>query len=303
MRMTLEELIALLPVPRPWSEGDNIPWNEPAFSARMLREHLSQNHDAASRRSETIDRHVSWIHQTVLSGRPTRLLDLGCGPGLYLSRMAGLSHECVGVDFAPAAIEYARHEAAVEKLPCEYIYGDLRITDFGYGFGLVMQIFGEINVFHPEQAHAILVRARQALLPSGILLLEAHTFDAIKRRGADTPFWESQPCGLFSDRPHLYLEKSYWHEENKASTTRYIAIDAATASVELWASSLQAYTEADYSALLSECGFTDIQFAPSLTGEPIGDSDFVVVMARKPFGRDNNVAHTDMAKKASGFVS
>lgn len=60
-----------------------IPWNDPAFSARMLAEHLSQAHELASRRTETIARQVAWIHDALLGGRPSRVLDLGCGPGLY----------------------------------------------------------------------------------------------------------------------------------------------------------------------------------------------------------------------------
>ena len=50
----------------PWAEGDNIPWSEPSFSERMLREHLSQDHDLASRRIENVNRHVAWIHDAVL---------------------------------------------------------------------------------------------------------------------------------------------------------------------------------------------------------------------------------------------
>ena len=80
--MNLPDLVRRTTVPVPWDEGDNIPWHDPDFSRRMLREHLSQAHDAASRRTETIDQHVAWIHQTLLRDRPTRILDLGCGPGL-----------------------------------------------------------------------------------------------------------------------------------------------------------------------------------------------------------------------------
>ncbi|MCP4589836.1 MAG: hypothetical protein GY842_03755 [bacterium] len=29
--------------PAPWSEGDNITWNDPEFSERMLIEHLTQD--------------------------------------------------------------------------------------------------------------------------------------------------------------------------------------------------------------------------------------------------------------------
>ena len=52
--------------PKPWSEGDNIPWSDPAFSERMLKEHLSQEHDLASRTSDKIERHARWIFALTL---------------------------------------------------------------------------------------------------------------------------------------------------------------------------------------------------------------------------------------------
>ena len=97
--MSLLEVAGRQPVGEPWVEGEKIPWHDPDFSERMLAEHLSQSHDAASRRFDRIDRHVAWIHRELLEGVPTRVLDLGCGPGLYTSRLARLEHECVGIDF------------------------------------------------------------------------------------------------------------------------------------------------------------------------------------------------------------
>ena len=102
--MKLMDIVRRQRVPKPWSEGEKIPWNDPEFSRRMLDEHLSQAHDAASRRFEIIDKHVDWIHTHVLKGNPTRILDLGCGPGLYTNRLARLGHHCVGIDFSPASI-------------------------------------------------------------------------------------------------------------------------------------------------------------------------------------------------------
>jgi len=73
--------------PEPWEEGEKIPWNDPGFSARMLQEHLSQDHDAASRRSQVIERHVAWIHdRLVYSPGPYP------GPGLR----AGAVHQPAG---------------------------------------------------------------------------------------------------------------------------------------------------------------------------------------------------------------
>ena len=53
--MELSKIIARTIPPKPWIEGEKIPWNDPEFSKRMLKEHLSQNHDAASRRFEIIE--------------------------------------------------------------------------------------------------------------------------------------------------------------------------------------------------------------------------------------------------------
>jgi hypothetical protein len=35
--------------PVPWRDGANLPWDDPAFSERMLAQHLDPSHGAASR--------------------------------------------------------------------------------------------------------------------------------------------------------------------------------------------------------------------------------------------------------------
>ena len=156
--MKLIDVVRRQAIPEPWAEGEKIPWNDPDFSRRMLQEHLSQDHDHASRRFAIIDKHVGWIHSLLL-GRPARILDLGCGPGLYASRLARLGHECVGIDFSPASIAYAREQAQAENLRCTYLQQDIRVADYGAGYGLVLLIFGEFNVFSPIDARAILRKA------------------------------------------------------------------------------------------------------------------------------------------------
>ena len=266
--MNLIDIIHRPANPVPYSEGEKIPWNDPVFSARMLREHLSQAHDAASRRFETIDRHVAWIHQAILGGRTAKILDLGCGPGLYASRLARLGHTCVGIDFSPASIAYAREQARAEELPITYLERDLRRAAFGQGYDLVMLIYGEINPFRRTEAAAILSKARQALIPGGRLLLEAHTDTAIVEMGAREPSWFSAEAGLFSDRPYLCLTDHAWDARERVATNRYFVIDGATGAVTRHAESLQAYTDDAYRSLLAGCGFGEVVFHPSLTGEP-----------------------------------
>ncbi len=270
------------PTPTPWAEGDKIPWDDPDFSTRMLREHLSQEHDGASRRFEIVDQHVGWIHESVLDARRTRILDLACGPGLYAQRLARLGHTCTGIDFAPASIAYARQQAEAEGLAIAYHQADIRAAEYGSDYGLVMCIYGEFNVFRPADAEAILQKAHAALAPGGWLLLEPHTFAAVKLLGEGVPIWETYESGLFGDRPHLLLSERTWDAASAVAITRYYVVDAATGAVTLHASSTQAYTDEEYHALLRRCGFTDISFSPSLRGDVDASQPFLcAIVARK----------------------
>ena len=280
--MKLLDIVRRQCVPRPWAEGEKIPWNDPDFSRRMLNEHLSQDHDAASRRFEIIDNHVKWIHDQILEGNPTRVLDLGCGPGLYTNRLARLGHRCVGIDFSPASIAYAREEAEEAGLECTYIQRDIRTADYGGEYGLVMLIFGELNVFRPEEARGILEKAHRALVPGGFLLLEPHTFEAVLKIGEQPSSWYATEKGLFSDEPHLCLQENFWDTKDNVAIQRYYIIDAVTGEVARHSASTQAYTDEEYRSLLAECGFGKMAFYSSLDGSPCSSGgELVGVLSQK----------------------
>lgn len=281
IKLTLADVIGRSPTPHPWKEGEKIPWDDRDFSQRMLREHLSQAHDAASRRSEIIDRQIDWIHSQVMASKPGRILDLGCGPGLYTSRLAQRGHQCVGIDFSPASVAYARAAAQAEGLACTYLHEDIRRAGYGDGYHLVMFIYGEFNVFQPSEAQLILKKGFGALEQGGYLLLEVSTFDAVRRLGQRSPDWYASRGGLFSQQPHLCLQERSWDAAQCVTTERYYIIDSATGSVTRYASSSQAYSEKEYRTMLTACGFRDIQLYPELGGGAHAQSDFQVIVGKK----------------------
>lgn len=267
--------------PAPWNEGDNIPWNEPGFSERMLKEHLSQDHDAASRKNEKIERHIAWIYATLLGDRPGSVLDLGCGPGLYLQRLARRGCACTGIDFSPASIRYAVESAEREGLSIDYRLGDIRETDYGVGYDLAILIFGEFNVFKPADARLLLRKMHAALRPGGRLLLEPMALEAARRAGQSPASWSAQPSGLFSERPHLLLEESFWDEASLCATNRYYIVDAHSAEVTRHAASYQGYTNETLENLLVSTGFDAVSFFPELAAEDLGapQADFFALTA------------------------
>jgi len=274
--------------PIPWEEGDNIPWNDEAFSQRMLAEHLRQDTLAASRPFEKIDEQVAWIHASLLRSEPTRILDLACGPGLYTSRLSKLGHECVGIDFAPASIDYARAEAERDGLACSYQLADLRDIAYGSGFGLVMMTFGQFNVFPRNRAKTILDHSWLALAPGGMLLLEPQRFATVQAAGQSAPSWYTAASGLFSDHPHLCLTESFWDEVARASTQRFFVVDLETAAVTRYAMSNEAYEDEELVRLLEDTGFQDVRLLPSLMGKPDESQSFnLATVGGKPLMADS----------------
>lgn len=272
--MNLEIITKRKPSPAPWSECDNIPWNDPEFSRRMLEVHLSQDHDMASRRSVKIDGQTDWIHTKLLKGKPSHILDLACGPGFYSHRLTERGHTCRGIDFSPASIEYAREQARTRKLDCEFVLDDIRSAEYGSGYDLVMLIYGEFNVFKPADISNILDKIRAALNPGGILLLEPHKYEAIHRLAQTKPQWQTADSGLFADGPHIWMSECFWDADSQTGTIRYFVIESGRDKITTFSASYQACNTEQYTDILSSHGFRDIEFYPHLPGydqEPTED--------------------------------
>ena len=241
--MTLAQIANRAP-PVAWQDDYKIPWHEPGFSQRMLQEHLDQAHNRASRPLPVIARQVSFIESQLLQGNQSRILDLGCGPGFYCRLLTERGHQCTGVDFSPASIEYARSQDGRSN----YVLQDLRDYDPGNGYDLVMMTFGEFNAFSQPDALNLIHKMRDAAWPSGIVLLEVHGEQAIRNIGTAPPAWVSLPRSVFCEGPHLYLTEHFWDEPNLTAISRYYVLDD-SGQMNQYINTLQGYRQHDYISL------------------------------------------------------
>lgn len=257
-----------------WSGRYKIPWDEPAFSGRMLAEHLSQEHDMASRRTAMIESQVEWIHTRACASRPCRILDLACGPGLYSNRLANLGHHCLGIDFGPAAIAYAELHAVRDS---EFVLADLRAADFRDGHEVAMLIFGEFNVFPPTEIRALLAKIRAALVPGGSLLVEMQTDAAVRDAGLEPPFEFRAEFGVFSAFPHRVEVENFWYEDQSTARTVFRVTDEATGKERVYHNTNLAWSEDACRQLFAEAGFPRLERAGDW---PVPDSRLQLVVAR-----------------------
>ncbi|MGI3043125.1 class I SAM-dependent methyltransferase [Shewanella algae] len=254
--MNINKLISQnLPI-RLLPNESKIPWNDADFSQRMLENHLSQEHDWASRKLAVIERQVDWLCSQLAPG--AQVLDLGCGPGFYTQLLAKRGFCCTGVDFSPASIAYAQQQAQAAGLDIDYQLLDVRSYRPTKKFDFIMMTFGELNVFSAADAKSLLKHCANWLMPNGKLLVEVHSFDEVKRQGQAEPSWQRHSQGLFLDAPHLLLTEHAWDEALQTSSTLFWVIEE-NGKVARFGSRMQAWQDEEYLQLLNECGFNKIQ--------------------------------------------
>jgi SAM-dependent methyltransferase len=236
----------------PWVDGKNLPWDESAFSQRMLWEHLDQTHAAASRPLGEILIHVDELERELKLSSGDRILDVTCGPGLYCHALARRGYRITGVDFAPAAIGYAGERAAEEGLDCTFVQQDVRQMDFHEEFEAAILLYGQLNAFTKGDAADLLRRVAEALVPGGRLIVEVHNMEYIdKEQYTD---WEVSESSLFGDYPQLCLHEQFWSEGERATLDRYYIFNIETGEMQEYAVCEQGYTLDGYRSLLAQAG-------------------------------------------------
>jgi SAM-dependent methyltransferase len=134
---------------------------------------------AESLTDERTDAEVSALVSLLQLNTPMEILDLACGFGRHANRLAVLGHSMTGVDLTPGFLEIARQEAKVRKVEVNYQLGDMRNISFAEKFDRVLLLFTSFGYFTDEQNLQVLINARQALKPGGLLIFDSLNRDAL----------------------------------------------------------------------------------------------------------------------------
>ncbi|WP_374687595.1 cyclopropane-fatty-acyl-phospholipid synthase family protein [Promineifilum sp.] len=267
------------PDPAPlWERGGNLPWNDPAFSARMLREHLDESHGAASRVAAERAAQLEWLWARLGLSPGSRVLDLTCGPGLYAVPLAGRGCHVTGVDFGPAAIAHARRLAAEAGVAerCVFIEADVRDYQPPAGaFDAALFLYGQLAVFPRAEAAALLRKVAGALRPGGRLCVEL--LDPARVDKADSSWWFTDDKGLWGDRPFLHLGERRWDEAERTSVERYLILHLESGHLDEIILCDQTYAVEEMTELMRASGFATVAAYPAWDGVALYDAEEWVV--------------------------
>ena len=287
--LNLELLGELQKRPEPFASGEPLFWDDPHIAQQMLQAHLNPNTDAASYRPETIEQIVSWLVGTLSLGaasdsEATAVLDCGCGPGLYTSRLAKLGMQVTGVDYSRNSIAYARDFAREHDLPITYRYENyLELADEDE-YDVVMLISGDFCPLSPENRKRLLGNVRRALRENGRFVLDVTTGSYRYRTGEKN--WYVAEGGFWRPGWHLVLEQGLEYGLTSSGETavhldQYIVIEA-DGTCAVYHNWVQEFTLETITAELEQNGFA-VEFVGSdLMGTPLAaESEMIGIVARK----------------------
>ena len=259
--------------PQAWVGGGNLPWNDPAFSARMLREHLDESHGAASRRSAERAAQVAWLWQHLALTPGSRVLDMTCGPGLYAVALAERGCQVTGIDFGPASIAYARQLAATQGVAerCEFIEQDVRTARPAPStYDAALFIYGQMAVFTRAEAAQLLATIAASLRPGGRLIVELLEQERVDKK--HSTWWFTDDKGLWGDAPFLHLGERFWDEEEALSLERFHTLHLETGNFDEVLLCDQTYGRAEVARLFQVAGFDRVETYPAWDGLPLPDA-------------------------------
>ncbi|WP_343208886.1 class I SAM-dependent methyltransferase [Anaerolentibacter hominis] len=253
-------------------------WDDSHISGQMLKAHLDPEFDGASRNYHFIRRSVDWIAE-YCGGKKKKLLDLGCGPGLYAELLSEKGFTVTGIDFSRRSIDYASKHAAAEEKEIQYHCRNYLDLEYKEEFDIILLIYCDFGVLPPSDRAVLLRRIERALTKGGIFILDGFTEQWLKNFEEKNKA-EYQENGFWSEKPCVVIQRNEYYRETENTLEQYIVMtDEECNCFNLWN---QIYSKETFTAELRKAGFQDIEVFGDVAGTAYtGEGDTLCLAARK----------------------
>ena len=272
------DLHDLMKPPALYERTDAAFWDDEHISRGMLAAHLDPEFEGASRSFAFMDRSVDWICATAPPATHPRLLDLGCGPGLYAERFARAGYAVTGVDLSPRSLDHARRSANEQGLAIDYRCRNYLELDLDGSFDIAVMIYCDYGALSSDERRVVLRRVRERLRPGGALALDVFSrrkLEAFEERTT----WEEHPAGGFWNAgPHFEVQRCRRFSECVSLEQIAVIASEGATSYHLWNTY---FTPATLSAELEEAGFEAVELVGDAAREPHDLRGFAQVCDRQ----------------------
>lgn len=274
----ISTLLGLLRRPELYQSGASL-WTHPHIATEMLKAHLAPDTDAASYKPDTIDAICNHLISAMRLTPDSRVVDMGCGPGLYCHQLACRGVAVTGIDFSENSIAYA-------KTLCAGKNAKFRLASYLRPFGentfdAALMISQDYGVLAPEGRRTLLANLHAALAHGGYFAMDVPTLAAYAtRKGEAASTWEAAEQGFWRAHAYLTLHAVHLYPEQSALCDLYAVLDGEVTVYRVWQTYFSVQT---LQQEMINAGFVVEAVWSSLKGEPWReDSPVMGVLCRKP---------------------
>ncbi|MEM9624364.1 MAG: class I SAM-dependent methyltransferase [Pseudomonadota bacterium] len=253
-------------------------WTDKHLAEQMLRFHLDPEQPLASRTVGEIDAAVDWLNSRfALAGK--RVMDLGCGPGLYAERLHACGARVTGVDWSASSVEYAQQRAREGGWQIDYVQADYTVDPLPVEMDLCLLIYCDFCALSPPQRQALLAQIRRSLAPGGQLVLDVFGMGTFAQHTESAQIEHRLMNGFWSADDYVGLLKSFKYADEAVTLERYLIIEQSRHwQVYNW---LQHYSPDSLTREFAAAGFKVEQLLAGFTDEPAAlDSPLITAIAQ-----------------------
>lgn len=200
-------------------------WTEDHTSQQMLAFHLDSEIDFSSRTISFIEKSVGWMADRFKISEGVSVIDIGCGPGLYTSRLAKLGASVSGIDFSPRSINYARKQAELDGLEIDYHEANYLEFQPERQFDLVTMIMCDFCALSPTQRKVMLKLFHRILKPGGRIVLDVYSLNAFDQREETSQYDKNLLDGFWSPHPYFGFLNTFKYDVEKVILDKYTIIE------------------------------------------------------------------------------
>ena len=222
-----DELRRINEIPEPFEfyTARNL-WTDEHTSQKMLEYHLDESIDASSRNIKFIEESVSWIVNYLDLYSGSKLIDFGCGPGLYTNRFAEKGIKVTGVDFSRRSLDYAKQTAAKSNLDVDYVHQNyLDFTTEGK-FDAITMIMCDYCALSPEQRNIVLSKFRSLLKPHGKIVLDVYSLNYFNQKEEFATYELNHMDHFWSSEDYYCFINCFKYNPEKVTLDKYTVIEA-----------------------------------------------------------------------------
>lgn len=223
-KLDLTQLEKATQKPKLFAKDDGNFWEDPYISEHLLNAHLDDESDQGSRKYNDILQSVMWLTQYLKLPEDSKLLDLGCGPGLYSENFYGQGYDVTGIDISPTSIEYAKEQADAFQYRIQYLCQDYLTIDYTEEFDVITLIYGDLCVLSHDDRNTLLQKVYKALKPDGFLIFDVFTKHYFSKEEPEQTWYVSGDDGFWSEEEHLLLQSHYKYKKDKVRLDKYTIV-------------------------------------------------------------------------------